>query len=130
MSSILIIDSDEDVLKRLAKVYDGIGLNVETFRYPEDIDYFVDKSSKCDFILVEQKLGGTNGANVAHNLMKDHRVSAKILIFSKSINENYRDFIFYRSESELLKNPHIIYDIEDNVIEQAVETSVLMQMGH
>jgi hypothetical protein len=124
-----IMDDDDSSLGIFTKIYSSIGLNVDPFLYKRDFDDFLEKAGEYQFILVDHLLGGTNGANVAACLMKDIKVSAKVFIFTGFVKEDYKNFKYYYDKMGLINDPMKIFRVNGSFVEQAVETSVLMQMN-
>jgi len=123
-----ILDDDRDITDVFSRIYCSIGLVSSSYVYPVDMSKFWDKAKEYDFILVDHMLGGTNGANVAANLLKNREVRAKIFIISAAFNQDYSSFKYYFKKSSLIDNPCAIFSVDDNIIDRAVETSVLRQM--
>lgn len=125
-----IIDDDQEVLDHFIKTYLDLGLSVYAFKYPERLDAFMSCCQTCDIILIDHRLGGSNGANVATKLAKDRKVKAQIFLFSDAVKPEYVDsFKFYFSRDDLYKNPKKILSVKKDFVEFAVEASVLMQLS-
>ena len=123
-----LVDDDPEILLSFSGIYERIGLQVKSFCYPEDANDFRSQASTFDFILVDHRLGGTNGANVAANLMKNPTVTASIFIFTGFVKEDYREFKSYYAKTTLMEDPLVIFETDVGFVDRAVETSVLMQM--
>ena len=126
--SLAILDDDRAILELFAELYHLIGLEVQAFHFPKDMDDFWERASEFDFILLDHRLGGTNGANVASQLMNNRDVRARIFLFTGAFKFGYEDFKYYFNKSELLAHPSSIFEVEEDIVERAVETSVLKQV--
>jgi len=121
-----VIDDDKGFLEETKKIYEGKDLFVDVFLYPDDIGSFYRMSSKFDLILVGSELGGFNGANVVRKLLSSD-VGGTVIMVSDVINDNHRDFNYYVSKGELMGNPDCVLYKNKDIVEQAVEASVLLQ---
>lgn len=126
---IAIVDDDDSSLGIFTKIYSSLGLVADPFLYKRDFDDFFEKAAEYQYVLVDHLLGGTNGANVAARLMKKTGVSAKVFIFTGFVKEDYKGFKYYYDKMALIDDPLKIFQVNGSFVEQAVETSVLMQMN-
>ena len=125
---IAVLDDDVDVADLFAARYRKLGLIADAYHYPMDMTRFWVEAMNYDIILLDHRLGGTNGANVAANLWKNSDVRAKVFIFTSLFHEEYRSFKYYFRKDALIEDPTLIFTVEESIIDRAVETSVLRQM--
>jgi len=121
-----VIDDNMEFLEKIKKTYENRGLSVDIFLYPNDIGSFYRMSGKFDLMLVGSELGGFNGANVVRRLLSGD-VGGTVVMISDVINDNHRDFNYYISKNELMGNPDSVLYKDKDIVEQAVEASVLLQ---
>ena len=121
-----VIDDDEKFLAEIKKAYEDKNLSIDVFLYPNDLGSFYKLSVRFDLILVGSELGGFNGANVVRRLLSNG-VEGTVIMVSDFINDNHRDFNYYVSKSEVMRNPEGVLYKDKDIVEQAVEASVLLQ---
>jgi len=128
--SVAIIDSSLPMLLKLSDLYKKLGFSCHSFLYPDSLEDFWSKIQEFDYILIDHSLGGTNGANVARNVLARTDVPGKVRIISDEVHPGYsRGFQFYFEKSDLMRDPEKVIRVQDDIVRQAVETSVLMQMN-
>jgi DNA-binding NtrC family response regulator len=126
MSTIAVIDDDITFLQKIESNYSECGLSITVFRYPDELDYFYKASKKFDVILIGHRLGGSNGANVFKKLLAKG-IDGTIIVMSNTYDEHYSNFEYYVSKDDILNNPDGILGKKNDIVEQAVEASVLLQ---
>lgn len=122
-----VIDDDRDWLKTMQGLYVIYpDVSLEIFTYPLDIDSFIKRAISLDFVLIDHLLGGTNGANVAKELMF-YGMKGKIILISNIYDDKYTDFSSYVNKDEIIKDPRVIFNHQSDDITTAIEISVLRQ---
>ena len=127
--SIAIIDSSLSMLEELSGSYESRGFTCHCYLYPGGLDDFWSSIQEFDYILIDHSLGGTNGANVARKVLARTDIAGKVRIISDEAHPGYsQNFQFYFEKAEILKDPESALRVQDDIVRQVVETSVLMQM--
>lgn len=126
MNNIGVIDDDTIFLENIKNNYSNRGLSITIFCYPDDLNYFYRVSKKFDVILIGHRLGGSNGANVFKKLL-GNGIGGTIIVMSGTYDEHYRNFEYYVNKDEIVNNPNSILGKKSDIVEQAVEASVLLQ---
>jgi DNA-binding response OmpR family regulator len=124
--SIAVIDNDREFLKSVKKIYTKTGAYVKTYRYNGNVNGFNRTARKFDIIVVNYKLAGCNGANIVSCLLKSG-FDGTIIIIADELDKRYENFQYYVTKSEVMEHPDHILHKEGDIVEQAVEASVLLQ---
>lgn len=124
-----ILDDDETFLSKMIMVYDSVpNIHLYTFLHPTANKEFFRIAHEVDFVIVGYNLGGTNGANIVKKLLKEG-IQCKVLLITDSPEEanQFRSFSYFVHKSHLLEDPRYILKLNGSPIDQAVETTVLLQ---
>jgi DNA-binding response OmpR family regulator len=124
-TKVAALDDDPMWLKYVeAKYSERPKTKITTFLYPDSYQSFLDKANRYDILLVDHRLGGTNGANVVRNLFKEG-YQGNMFVVTANHNPEYQNFSFYHSKSDIIENPELIFEVKGSKIDMAVESSVL-----
>jgi len=125
-----IIDDDKWFLSYAHHIFVKFGLEVDCYHAPHEYESFIfnTKLDVYDAIMIDHNLGDMNGADLAKKLLSKS-LKAKIILISGMMIKNYQGLDYYKEKLELLKDPTVIFKGDNNVINQAVEMSVLAQVS-
>lgn len=127
--TVAIMDDDSEDLTLLENAFIKAGIKVATFHYPFDEERFNNECEKADVILLDHRLGGTNGANVANRLHKERKTQNKrVFIFTDAMREDLKGQLeTYLTKDEILSNPRIVIERDTDIISMVVESNFLKQ---
>ncbi len=127
---IAALDDTNEWLDFLKSIYSTrANIQIDTFKYPEQYDDFLKASEQADVKLVDHRLGGTNGANVARNLFRSGTKGINIVMSADDFfNTEYSTFYIYVRKEDIAKDPDLIFHIGGNKYDHVIEMNTLAVM--
>lgn len=121
---IAIIDDDSNWLSCIKELYEEKKVEADIYRYPQQHDDFLEHMRDYTHILIDHRLGGTNGANVARNVLASG-VHAHVFIITGQMDEAFKGYKMYLQKSTIVEHPEVIFDTQLDEYDMCVEATIL-----
>jgi len=119
------VDDCEDQLFIMKQSFSQkVGIEVSTFLYPSCLTDFFSNLRDFDHIMLDYKLGGTNGANLARRVLKEVP-NISIAIVTANILNRFEGFSVYFNKLDVFRNPNLVVHMEQDKIERALEVAAM-----
>lgn len=123
------IDDCQEQIAMMKTAFSSLHESVKLlcYKYPEDKEEFKKSINAFDRVMIDFRLGGANGANLARTIIKEHP-DAVVAIVSSSPSRSFTQCNnICISKLDVGLNPEKILTMHPDKIDRAVEISVLVQ---
>jgi len=125
LPQVAIIDDDPEWLQRIEHRYEDERCDTTVFVHPAQDDELLKCAGSFDYILIDHRLGGINGANVARKILAAGVQATIIIIDGGQRDFDHRLLQCYIDKHDLLLAPGQIFALEQKIDALCMETTWL-----